>query len=101
MPEGLPGTDIVIPSERLLDLSSHFDAAAGATADKLGAFPRFVDRTHLSRFLVRYEIFKLITAVQGSVVECGVYDGAGLFTFAQLSALLEPLNHRRKLFGFD
>ncbi len=70
-------------------------------ADKLAAFPRFVLRTDLSRFLVRYELFKSILPVQGSVIECGVMNGAGLFTFANVSALLEPLNHRRQIIGFD
>ncbi len=70
-------------------------------ADKLAAFPRFVQRTDLSRFLVRYELFKSVLPVQGSVLECGVMNGAGLFTFANVSALLEPLNHRRQIIGFD
>ena len=27
--------------------------------------------------------------------------GGGLFTWAQLSAIYEPVNHNRKIFGFD
>jgi hypothetical protein len=91
MPDASRGTDIIIAPERLLELASHFDTGLGTTDQKLAAFSRFVDRTDLSRFLVRYELFKLITSVQGSIVECGVYDGAGLFA----------LNHRRRVVGFD
>ena len=82
-------------SERL------FQEASGSTSDKLAAFPRFVDRSSLSRFLIRYELFKKVLRVQGSIIECGVFRGAGLFSFAQFSALLEPLNHRRRIIGFD
>jgi hypothetical protein len=68
---------------------------------KLSAFPKFVDRTSLSRFLVKNEIFNRIRPIQGSIVECGVRYGGGLFTWANLSALYEPLNHRRRVIGFD
>lgn len=79
----------------------YFEESRGSTASKLAAFPRFADRTAIGRFLVKQEIFREVLDVQGSVVECGVHDGGGLFTFAQLSALLEPLNHRRRIVGFD
>lgn len=68
---------------------------------KLSAFPKFVDRTTLSRFIVKHEIFRRILNVQGSILECGVHFGGGLFTWANLSALYEPLNHRRRIIGFD
>ena len=37
----------------------------------------------------------------GSIVECGVLFGGGLLAWAQLSAILEPMNHQRKIIGFD
>ena len=95
------GTDVEVSAARLRDVAAHFDQAPGTAADKLAAFPRFAQRTDLSRFLVRYELFKSVLPVQGSVIECGVMNGAGLFTFANVSALLEPLNHRRQIIGFD
>jgi hypothetical protein len=81
--------------------AAHFEASSVSIEDRLAAFPRFVDRSSLSRFVVRYEIFKRIAGVQGSIVECGVHNAAGLFTFANLSVLLEPFNHRRRVIGFD
>lgn len=84
-----------------LEAGEYFTRAAGTVAGKLAAFPRFADRTSLSRFLVKARIFDDVLPVQGSIVECGVHDGGGLFTWAQLSALLEPLNHRRRVIGFD
>lgn len=79
----------------------HFLESSGSTLARLAAFPRFVDRSSISRFLVKYEIFKIVMSVQGSIFECGVHDGGGIFSFAQFSALLEPLNHRRRIVGFD
>lgn len=87
--------------ERAEAFERHFSQGGGRVADKLAAFPRFVDRSSLSRFLVKYELFKLASSINGSVVECGVHFGGGLFTFAQLSAILEPTNHRRQIIGFD
>ena len=80
---------------------AHWSDAHGTTEEKLSAFPRFVDRTSLSRFLVKSEIFRRIQHVQGSIIECGVHFGGGLMTWANLSTLYEPLNHRRRIIGFD
>jgi hypothetical protein len=48
-----------------------------------------------------YEIFKLILPVKGSIVECGVYKGFSLMAWAKLSAMLEPENLTRRIYGFD
>jgi len=68
---------------------------------KLENFPKYVRRQHLKRFLAMYEIFKLVLPVKGSVVECGVYKGFGVMTWAKLSAMLEPENLTRRIYGFD
>jgi len=47
------------------------------------------------------EIFKKILVVKGSIVECGVYKGFGLMTWANMSAVLEPTNLTRRIYGFD
>jgi hypothetical protein len=90
-------------SERLYrrEIGLHFDQSAGTTLDKLNHFPRFVPRQSLSLFLARQEAFRQALDVQGSIVECGVFFGGGLFTWAQLSAIFEPANHLRKIIGFD
>ena len=62
------------------------------TDRKFKNFPKYVRRQDISRFLVRYELFKKILEKKGSIVECGVHEGAGLFSFAQMSAILEPYN---------
>src|SRR3989442_5852954 len=68
---------------------------------KLENFPKYVRRQHLKRFLAFYEIFKRVLAVKGSIVECGVYRGFGVMAWAKLSAMLEPENLTRRIYGFD
>lgn len=78
-----------------------FARSAGTTQEKLDAFPKFASRQALAKFLARCEIFKRVLHVNGSVVECGVLHGGGLFTWAKLSSIFEPANHTRKVIGFD
>jgi hypothetical protein len=64
-------------------------------------FAKYVRRQELSRFLVRHELYKRIITVKGSIIECGVFAGHGLMTWAQLAATLEPMGMWRKIYGFD
>lgn len=82
-------------------LAEYFQTGEGEVIDKLRAFPKYVPLPEIGRFLARYEIFRNITHVQGSIVECGVHMGGGLMTWSSISSLLEPLNHLRKVIGFD
>jgi len=82
-------------------LVNYFDKSKFPTIDKLTNFAKYVTRQDLTAFLYKYEIFKKILDVQGSIVECGVFQGNGLMTFAQLSSILEPINHQRRIIGFD
>lgn len=68
---------------------------------KMENFPKYVRRQNLTRFLALYEIFKLALPVKGSIVECGVNHGFGIMTWARLSAILEPVNLTRRIYGFD
>lgn len=78
-----------------------FELSPLRTFDKLEAFPRFITKRSMSRFLVKYEIYKKILDINGVIVECGVFNGAGLFTWAQLANIFEPTNYNRKIIGFD
>ena len=68
---------------------------------KLQNFPKYVRRQDLTRLLARYEIFRKVLAVKGSIIECGVYRGFGLMAWAKLSAMLEPENLTRRIYSFD
>jgi hypothetical protein len=78
-----------------------FDACQDSVEEKLQNFPKYVRRQHLKRFLAMYEIFKLALPVKGSVVECGVFKGFGVMSWAKLSAMLEPENLTRRIYAFD
>ena len=54
----------------------------------------------LQKILCRYEIYKMSMNVPGHVVECGVYKGSGIYTWAKLRAILKPNSHQ-KIVGFD
>ncbi|HVF39207.1 MAG TPA: class I SAM-dependent methyltransferase, partial [Gemmatimonadaceae bacterium] len=78
-----------------------FSGCSDSVEAKLENFPKYVRRNHLKRFLAMYELFKLAMPVKGSVVECGVYRGFGIMTWAKLSTILEPENLTRRIYGFD
>lgn len=84
-----------------IELERYFDESVGTNVEKLQSFAKFVPRQTLTRFLVKHELFKKVLEVHGSIIECGVYMGGGLMTFAQLSAIFEPVNHQRRIIGFD
>jgi hypothetical protein len=68
---------------------------------KLDNFPKYVRLQALTRFLARYEIFKQVLDVKGSVIECGVFRGFGVMSWANISSILEPVNLTRRIYGFD
>jgi len=82
-------------------LEQYFAESPGSATEKLENFAKYVPRQNLARFLARYELFKLIKGIQGSIVECGVLFGGGLMSFAKLSTILEPYNFQRRIIGFD
>ena len=69
--------------------------------DKLEAFPRFATKRSIARFIAKHEIYKKILQTTGNIIECGVFNGSGLFTWAQLANIYEPTNYTRKIVGFD
>ncbi len=78
-----------------------FRASPLPLSDKLEAFSRFSSKRSVARFLAKYEIYKRILNISGVIIECGVYNGAGMFTWPTLANIFEPANHTRKVIGFD
>ncbi|OGU55400.1 MAG: dTDP-6-deoxy-L-hexose 3-O-methyltransferase, partial [Ignavibacteria bacterium RBG_13_36_8] len=68
---------------------------------KLHNFIKYVRRQDLTKILARYEIFKRILFVKGSIIECGVFRGSGLMSWALFSDMIEPINLTRRIYGFD
>jgi hypothetical protein len=54
----------------------------------------------LQKILARYELFRMVSEVPGDIVECGVFKGSGLYTWAKLLQLFKP-NNEIRLVGFD
>lgn len=96
-----PHNQRLVDSQHRKYIDTSFETYLGTASEKLANFPRFVPMADLGRFLARATIFERIQRVHGSVVECGVHLGGGLMTWTKLSAILEPLNHVRKVVGFD
>lgn len=69
--------------------------------DKLEAFPRFATKRAIARFMAKERLYEQVLPINGIVVECGVFNGAGLFTWAQLANIHEPVNYTRRIVGFD
>lgn len=68
---------------------------------KLENFTKYIRRQNMTRLLALYEIFKRVLHVKGSIIECGIYRGFGLMAWANMSAVLEPTNLTRRIYGFD
>src|SRR5688500_4852687 len=83
------------------EVARAFEGSTDSVEVRLANFPRYVRRAQLTRFLALYELFKRVLTVKGSIVECGVFRGYSLFTWAKLSAILEPNNLTRRIYGFD
>src|SRR5437016_1215074 len=88
-------------NEARLALARSFERAAGDTATRLDDFPNYVRRQRITRLIALYELFKLVLPVKGSIIECGVFRGFSLSAFAHFSAILEPTNLTRRIYGFD
>lgn len=82
-------------------MEEYFSISSMSNYNKLCRFTKYVPRQELSGFLFKNELFKMVLDVHGSVVECGVYDGAGLMAWAHLSSIYEPYNYQRRIIGFD
>jgi hypothetical protein len=65
-------------------------------------FAKYARRQEITRFLARHELFQKISGIQGCIVECGVYSGQGVMSWAQISSILEPVGGVfRHVYGFD
>lgn len=78
-----------------------FVKSKASILDKLEAFPRFVTKRSIARFIAKHEIYKKILHTTGIIIECGVFNGSGLFTWAQLANIYEAANYTRRIVGFD
>lgn len=70
--------------------------------ERFANFPLWAPRQNVSRFLAQWEIYREhILPVHGSIIEGGVAFGGGLMAWAHFASILEPVNHTRRVIGFD
>lgn len=82
-------------------LEEYIASAPFSQVEKIENFTKYIPRQALTKFLCKNELFKKILSINGSIIECGVLFGGGLMTWAQLSAIYEPINYTRRVIGFD
>ncbi|MFP5448863.1 MAG: TylF/MycF/NovP-related O-methyltransferase [Alphaproteobacteria bacterium] len=87
-----------IPADETLRglLKAHLD-----DHDLIANLASFGRRMHFMKAFAHYEVFKLIEDMPGDIVECGVYKGASLLTFARFLETFSPGDRTRKVLGFD
>lgn len=61
----------------------------------------YTRKINLVRMLAQYELFQMSREVPGSIVECGVFQGAGLLFYAKLVEIFCSGDYWKKVYGFD
>lgn len=77
--------------------------ARRASGRNLHLYDEFLGLTgpdRLQKIFARYELFRLVQDVPGDIVECGVFKGAGVYTWAKLLCLFKP-NTEQRVVAFD
>ena len=64
-------------------------------------YPAFIRRREMTRLLADYDLFRMIADLPGSIVELGVFLGAGLLTWSKLLETFVPGDRSRKVYGFE
>lgn len=82
-------------------LAEFFETSPEPPLQKMMSFATYATRQTITTFVERYELYKLIQRVPGSILECGVAAGQGLMTFAHLCSIHEPYHYVRRVIGFD
>lgn len=97
--------DTIIQSKKDRDEMSLIEDILKNTSESrfniLDNFTKYVQLGTISRFLTRYEVYKLQLNVPGVILDIGVGRGSSLFTWAKLSEIFEPVNYTREIHGFD
>ena len=96
-----PSRNRSVDVEQRVALENAFHQSNLSTYEKIQSFPNYLQTTYVRKFISRYEIYAKVLEVHGSIVECGVLSGAGVFSWAHFSEIFEPYNHLRRIIGFD
>ena len=83
------------------DTLATIEAHSTGTQDVIENFMLFLRRVNFAKFLTHIDIFKRTIDVPGSIVECGVFKGMSLLTFAKLVEIYCPGDTLKRVIGFD
>src|SRR5215469_4197494 len=70
-------------------------------SEMLTNFTAFVRRRELTRVFAYYDLFRMVDQMPGSIVELGVYLGAGLLLWSKLLETFVPGDRSRRVIGFE
>ena len=83
------------------DTLATIEASGAELQDVIENFMLFFRRVNFAKFLTHIEIFKKTIELPGSIVECGVFKGMSLLTFAKLVEVYCPGDTLKRVIGFD
>ena len=69
--------------------------------DVIENFMLYFRRVNFAKVLTHIEIFKKTIELPGSIVECGVFKGMSLLTFAKMVEIYCPGDTLKRVIGFD
>ncbi len=87
--------------QRLFDLLKGQMERGNRGAVAGGSVFRYANRRSFAKLLAHYEVWKLVQAVPGHIVELGVFKGESLLRFAQLAEIFLPYDRSFEVIGFD
>lgn len=79
----------------------YFAEAAGDDFAKLRSLSRFMSRQEFAKSQTYVDLIRRTKDVGGSIADCGVFWGGGLFQFANALVTFEPYNYPCTVVGFD
>jgi len=68
--------------------------------DNFNEFIMSSDKRVFNKLIARTLLYDEIKDIPGDIVECGVFNGSGIFTFLKLKNIFNP-NSSKKVIGFD
>lgn len=89
---------VVTAEHRLARLAEAFPASA---RERIHQSPLFMPPPVTRRIIFFNELYKLVAPVPGALMQFGVRYGRDLAILSALRTLYEPLDHNRKIVGFD
>ena len=84
-----------------IDTLATIENSGVCTQDVIENFMLFMRRVNFAKFVTHIELFKKTIDLPGSIVECGVFKGMSLLTFAKLVEVYCAGDTLKRIIGFD